>query len=56
MENKKEMENKKDSLPEKDSSETKRSDDNEDLLYTHKPETRGNEMRWNNSLCRKPGR
>ncbi|MDM7917828.1 MAG: hypothetical protein QUS12_01510 [Methanosarcina sp.] len=30
--------------------------DNEDLLYTHKPESRGGEMRWNNNLCRKPGR
>jgi len=30
--------------------------DEEDLLYTHKPESQGNEMRWNTTLCRKPGR
>lgn len=28
----------------------------EDLLYTHKPESQSNEMRWNTTLCRKPGR
>ncbi|WP_156161159.1 MULTISPECIES: hypothetical protein [unclassified Methanosarcina] len=30
--------------------------DDEDLLYTHKPESQGNEMRWNTTLCRKQGR
>ena len=50
------MENKKDSLPEEESSKTNKPDNDEDLLYTHKPETRGNEMRWNNNLCRKAGR
>ncbi|HII79056.1 MAG TPA: hypothetical protein HA261_01255 [Methanosarcina sp.] len=49
------MENKKEILPEEEGSEKDKQDD-EDLLYTHKPESRGNEMRWNTSLCRKPGR
>jgi len=31
-------------------------DDGEDLLYTHKPESRGSTMQWNSSLCRRPGR
>lgn len=45
-------------LPEKEesSSEMDEQEDNEDLLYTHKPESRGNEMRWNTTLCRRPGR
>lgn len=50
------MENKKEILPEEESSEKDKQDDDEDLLYTHNPESRGNEMRWNTSLCRKPGR
>ncbi|WP_440947108.1 hypothetical protein ACSAZL_02130 [Methanosarcina sp. T3] len=57
------MEDEKNTLPEKgpskkekESSEKDKQEDDEDLLYTHKPESRGNEMRWNTTLCRKPGR
>jgi hypothetical protein len=38
------MESKKDALPEDEDSETD-TQDNDDLLYTHKPEARGSEMR-----------
>lgn len=31
-------------------------DDEEDLLYTHKPENRGGGIQWNSAFCRKPGR
>ncbi|MEL7664016.1 MAG: hypothetical protein AAGU10_07795 [Methanosarcina mazei] len=50
------MEDKKNIVPEKKSSEIDQLEDEEDLLYTHKSEARGNEMRWNSSLCRKSGR
>jgi len=57
------MEDEKDTLPEGEpsekeeaSSEKDEQEDDEDLLYTHKPESRANEMRWNTTLCRKPGR
>jgi hypothetical protein len=30
-------------------------DNEEDLLYTHKPENRGSSMQWNSAFCRKPG-
>lgn len=49
------MEDEKNNLPEEENSE-KNELDEEDLLYTHKSENRGNEMRWNTSLCRKSGR
>ena len=29
--------------------------DEEDLLYTHKPENRGSSMQWNSAFCRRPG-
>jgi|WetSurMetagenome_2_1015567.scaffolds.fasta_scaffold553535_2 hypothetical protein len=29
--------------------------DEEDLLYTQKPENRDSSMRWNSTFCRKPG-
>lgn len=29
--------------------------DEEDLLYTHKPENRGRSMQWNSAFCRRPG-
>ena len=29
--------------------------DEQDLLYTHKPENRGSSMQWNSAFCRKPG-
>jgi hypothetical protein len=50
------MENKSNTPPEEENSEKDKPDEEEDLLYTHKPESRVNEMRWNNSICRKPGR
>lgn len=54
------MEDKKDTLAEDENSEkntpTNTPDDDEDLLYTHKSEFRSGEMRWNTTLCRKPGR
>jgi hypothetical protein len=36
--------------PEKNS-----QDNEEDLLYTHKPENRGGSIQWNSAFCRKPG-
>ena len=40
--------------------ETSASDDNndleEDLLYTYKQKNDTSQMRWNNNLCRKPGK
>lgn len=30
-------------------------DDEEDLLYTHKPDNRGSSIQWNSAFCRKPG-
>ncbi len=36
-------------------SESNSKDDDEDLLYTHKPESRGSTMQWNSAFCRKPG-
>jgi hypothetical protein len=27
----------------------------EDLLYTHKPENQGSSMQWNSAFCRRPG-
>lgn len=55
------MEDEKKTLQEEELSEKeaesseKNTQDDEDLLYVHKPESRGNEMRWNTTLCRKPG-
>lgn len=46
----------KDKLSEEKDSENSPKDDEEDLLYTHKPESRGSTMQWNSSLCRRPGR
>ncbi|HIH74451.1 MAG TPA: hypothetical protein HA306_04210 [Methanosarcina sp.] len=53
------MGDQKDTLPENKNSKDNNSPnipDDEDLLYTHKPDSRGGEMRWNTTLCRKPGR
>ena len=33
----------------------KAQNDEEDLLYTHKPENRGSSMQWNSAFCRRPG-
>jgi hypothetical protein len=35
--------------------EKKPQNDEEDLLYTHKPENRGSSMQWNSAFCRRPG-
>ena len=48
------MEKEKDTLPEV-KNENNPEDEEEDLLYTHKPENRGNSMQWNNAFCRRPG-
>ena len=29
--------------------------DDEDLLYTHKPENQGSSIQWNSAFCRRPG-
>ena len=54
------MEKEKEGIQKKEAgkkiSENSVEPDEEDLLYTHKPESQGNEMRWNTTLCRKPGR
>lgn len=50
------MENKKEAVPDEESHDKGIESDEEDLLYTHKPEAQGSGMRWNNTLCRKPGR
>lgn len=34
----------------------KGSQDEADLLYTHKPENQGNGIQWNSTFCRKIGR
>lgn len=48
------MEKEKDELQEeKDESNPK--DEEEDLLYTHKPENRSSGMQWNTAFCRRPG-
>lgn len=47
---------KKDTSLQEKNSESDPKDDEEDLLYTHKPESRGSTMQWNPSLCRRPGR
>ncbi len=49
------MEKEKDTLPEEINANNQ-EDDEEDLLYTHKPENRGSSMQWNSAFCRKPGR
>ncbi len=50
------MEKEKDAVPEEKKCESNPKEDEEDLLYTHKPESRGSTMQWNSSLCRRPGR
>lgn len=48
------MEKEKDTLPEEKNANNP-GDEEEDLLYTHKPENRGSSMQWNSAFCRKPG-
>jgi hypothetical protein len=50
------LEKEEDTAPEEKDFENSPKDEEEDLLYTHKPESRGSTMQWNSSLCRKPGR
>ncbi len=48
------MEREKDTLLEEKNA-NKTEDDEEDLLYTHKPENRGSSIQWNTAFCRRPG-
>ena len=49
------MKKESDAVPEEEGSENNSENEEEDLLYTHKPENRGSSMQWNSALCRKPG-
>lgn len=42
-------------VPEEESPENYQKNDEEDLLYTHKPENRGSSMQWNSAFCKRPG-
>lgn len=35
--------------------ENNSKNDEEDLLYTHKPANQGSSMQWNSAFCRRPG-
>lgn len=50
------MEDDKESVQKEESPDTGAETDDKDLPYTHKPESQGSGMRWNSTLCRKPGR
>ena len=59
-ESKQETENKQkavsiDNSPEELNTENNSENDEEDLLYTHKPETQNGSIHWNSNFCRKPG-
>ncbi|WP_292390780.1 hypothetical protein [Methanosarcina sp. UBA5] len=43
------------SVVQEENSENNPTDNEEDLLYTHKSESKDNTMRWNSSLCKRPG-
>jgi hypothetical protein len=43
-------------IPVEKNSENNSENDDEDLLYTHKPKNQGSSMQWNSTFCRKPGR
>lgn len=49
------MSKEKDAVSKEENSENNPKNDEEDLLYTHKPENRGSSMQWNSALCRRPG-
>ncbi len=49
------MEKEKNVVPQEESSEESSKNDEEDLLYTHKPESQGGNMQWNPTLFRRPG-
>lgn len=44
-----------DKVSEKTTADASSKGDDDDLLYTHKPENRGSSMQWNSAFCRKPG-
>lgn len=46
----------RDLLSDERDSENSPKNDEEDILYTHKPESRGSTMQWDPSLYRRPGR
>lgn len=50
------MENKKETVPEEESPDTSVEPYEEDLLYKYNLKSQDGGMRWNNTLCRKPGR
>ena len=50
------MKKENDAIPEEKNSENNPENDEEDLLYTHKPKNQGSSMQWNSTFCRKPGR
>jgi hypothetical protein len=45
----------KKSIEKKEEAPENNAKDEEDLLYTHKPENRGNGIQWNSTFYRKPG-
>lgn len=47
------MEKEEETLSEKKNKNNQ--EDEEDLLYTHKPENQSNSMQWNSAFCRRPG-
>ncbi len=40
---------------EEENPENNPKNEEEDLLYTYKPENRGSSMQWNSAFCRRPG-
>ncbi|HOW15677.1 hypothetical protein [Methanosarcina sp.] len=42
-------------VSEEENPENDQKNDEEDLLYTHKPENQGSSMQWNSAFCRRPG-
>jgi hypothetical protein len=49
------MKKESNAVPEEESSENNPENEEEDLLYTHKPENPGSSMQWNSAFCRRPG-
>jgi hypothetical protein len=49
------MEKERNVVQQEESSENGSKNDEEDLLYTHKPQSQGNNMQWNPSLFKRPG-
>ena len=42
-------------MSEEENPEKNQHNDEEDILYTHKPENRDSSLRWNSTFCRRPG-